>query len=327
MKHSAIAGILAACAILSGCCINSLCSSSTKITRTKFPDNKFSEIPNSYFNACDKPGVIKNFTYKTRDNQKAGSPEFEKHALVYLPYGYDEKDTSKKYDVMYLMHGGSDSPEWYFGGVGQNTRLKNMIDHMIANGETKPLIICAVSYYTQYSNDATKNCIDFHYELDKDIIPIFEKQYHTYAKDTTQESLNQSRTHRAFSGFSMGACATWAAFEYCLPEMAYFLPISGDCWAVGRGKPVDATQHLINVVAKHGKTAADFKIYSGCGTNDIAERNLTPMIEEMKKHPETFIYCDNFEKGNLYQCIRQNGGHDVNTVMRILYNGLPKMFD
>ncbi len=41
---------------------------------------------------------------------------------------------------------------------------------------------------------------------------------------------------------------------------------------------------------------------------------------------DTFIYCDNFADGNLYQCIYPQGSHDRNTVARILYNGLPKMF-
>jgi len=297
-------------------------------TRTSYPDNAFKEVPQEYMNVCDKGGTIKTFKYTTRDNQTAGSREFEKSALVYLPYGYDEKDTSTRYNVLYLMHGGGDSPAWYFGGEGQNTRLKNIIDHLIANGEAKPVIICALSYYTEYSNDATKNCIDYHYELDKDVIPVFEKQYHTCAGgDVTQESLDASRWHRGFGGFSMGACATWSVFEFCLGEMGYFIPMSGDCWAKGRGNSVESAKHLADTVVKNGKTAKDFYIYSGCGRNDVAEPNMTPMINEMKKYPEIFKYCDNFKDGNLYQMVYERGGHDINSVMRVMYNGLPKMFD
>ena len=325
MKHLKLFACAAALAVLCGCAST---GASTASTRTSFPDNAFKEIPQEYFNVCEKGGVIKSFKYTTRDNQTSGSPEFEKSGLVYVPYGYDETDTSTRYNVLYLMHGGGDNPGWYFGGEGQNTRLKNVIDHLIANGEMKPLIICALSYYTQYSNDATKNCIDFHYELDKDVIPVFEKQYHTYAKgDVSQKSLDDSRWHRAFGGFSMGACATWSVFEFCLGEMGYFIPMSGDCWAKGRGNSVESAKHLAETVAKNGKTAKDFYIYSGCGRNDVAEPNMTPMINEMKKYPETFIYCDNFADGNLYQCIYEQGGHDINSVMRVMYNGLPKLFD
>ena len=309
-------------------CVSCVSGGSGASTRKSFPDNAFKEVPREYFNVCDKGGVVKSFKYKTRDNQTPGSPDFRKSALVYLPYGYDEKDDSTRYNVLYLMHGGGDSPAWYFGGEGQNTRLKNIIDHLIANGEMKPVIICALSYYTEYSNDATKNCIDYHYELVKDVIPVFEKQYHTYARgDVSQKSLDESRWHRAFGGFSMGACATWSVFEFCLGEMGYFIPMSGDCWAKGRGNSVESAKHLAETVAKNGKTAKDFYIYSGCGRNDVAEPNMTPMINEMKKYPDTFIYCDNFADGNLYQCIYEQGGHDINSVMRVMYNGLPKLFD
>ena len=331
MKHLQIFACALSVAILSGCIwggVNPAPEAPGPSTRTSFPDNAFKEIPREYFDVCEKGGTVKTFKYTTRDNQTPGSPEFEKSALVYLPYGYDENDTKTRYDVLYLMHGGGDSPAWYFDGEGRNSRLKNILDHQIANGEVKPVIICALSYYTQYSNDATKNCIDYHFELDKDVIPVFEKQYHTYANgDVSQESLDASRWHRAFGGFSMGACATWSVFEFCLGEMGYFIPMSGDCWAKGRGNSVESAKHLADTVVKNGKTANDFYIYSGCGRNDVAEPNMTPMINEMKKYPEIFKYCDNFKDGNLYQMVYERGGHDINSVMRVMYNGLPKMFD
>jgi endo-1,4-beta-xylanase len=331
MKHIKIFACALSVALLSGCIwggVNPAPEAPGPSVRTSFPDNAFKEIPREYFDVCEKGGTVKTFKYTTRDNQTPGSPEFEKSALVYLPYGYDENDTKTRYNVLYLMHGGGDSPAWYFDGEGRNSRLKNVLDHQIANGEVKPVIICALSYYTQYSNDATKNCIDYHFELDKDVIPVFEKQYHTYANgDVSQESLDASRWHRAFGGFSMGACATWSVFEFCLGEMGYFIPMSGDCWAKGRGNSVESAKHLADTVVRNGKTARDFFIYSGCGRNDVAEPNMTPMINEMKKYPEIFKYCDNFKDGNLYQMVYERGGHDINSVLRVMYNGMPKMFD
>ncbi len=331
MKHIKIFACALSVALLSGCIwggVNPAPEAPGPSVRTSFPDNAFKEIPREYFDVCEKGGTVKTFKYTTRDNQTPGSPEFEKSALVYLPYGYDENETKTRYNVLYLMHGGGDSPAWYFDGEGRNSRLKNILDHQIANGEVKPVIICALSYYTQYSNDATKNCIDYHFELDKDVIPVFEKQYHTYANgDVSQESLDASRWHRAFGGFSMGACATWSVFEFCLGEMGYFIPMSGDCWAKGRGNSVESAKHLADTVVRNGKTARDFFIYSGCGRNDVAEPNMTPMINEMKKYPEIFKYCDNFKDGNLYQMVYERGGHDINSVLRVMYNGMPKMFD
>ena len=296
-----------------------------------YPDNPFKEIPSSYLNECDKGGTIVSFSYETRNHRQENSPFFTKEALVYLPYGYKSEDKDTKYNVFYLMHGGSDSPAWYFNGVGKTSKLKNILDHLIDKGEMDPVIICAISYYTEYSNDAIDNCSYFHLELINDVIPAFETTYNTYAEDVSSAGLTYTRSRRAFGGFSMGAMTTWSVFVHCLDTFKYFMPISGDCWDLGRtygGQYPDKTAaYLVNKVSETGWTAKDFKIYAGCGENDIAEPNLTPQIEAMKKFKDIFAFAENFSDGNLYHGICKAGGHDLNTVLKVLYNGLPKMFD
>ncbi len=296
-----------------------------------YPDNTYQNMDSYYVNNTSAPqGTVVTFTYDTKNHLKEDDTIYQKSALVYLPAGYDETDTETHYNILYLMHGGGDSPKWYLGSDGKSSRITRMLDNMIEKGDIEPLIVCAVSYYNDYSNDATKNCINFHYELMNDLIPALETTYPTYAENITAEGLAASRTHRAFGGFSMGAVTTWSVFEHCLNEFAYFLPMSGDCWALGQtagsSKSLQTASHLASVVAEAGKTAEDFFIYSGCGENDIAEPNLTPQIKMMKLLPDTFIYCDNFANGNLYECIYPNGGHDVRTVSAVMYNGLPKFF-
>ena len=97
MKHLKFFACAAVLAVLCGC---AGLGASTASTRTDFPDNAFKEIPQEYMRVCEKGGVIKDFKYKTRDNQTPGSPEFEKSGLVYLPYGYDENDTGTRYNVI-----------------------------------------------------------------------------------------------------------------------------------------------------------------------------------------------------------------------------------
>ncbi len=292
-----------------------------------YPDNPFKELSLSYDGDASLPqGTVVKFTYETKNHLSSSDAIYEKYALVYLPASYDENDTETKYNVLYLMHGGSDSPEWYLNGEGKSSSLAKILDTLIARGEMEPVIICAVSYYTEYSSDATKNCIDFYHELMNDVIPVFEKKYNIFS-DENKEIM---RRHRAFGGFSMGAVATWSVFENCLDDFAYFMPMSGDCWALGRtagGSQATLTaEHLADAVKKNGRTADDFKIYAGCGGTDIAKPNLMPQIEAMKKLTDTFVYCDNFSDGNLYHCLFENGGHDLNTVLHVMYNALPKMF-
>ena len=297
--------------------------------RTYTDNTPATNMPNYLYNNDAPQGSVINFTYETKNHKNDNGKVYQKSALVYLPASYDANDTETKYNVLYLMHGGGDSPKWFLGGEGLKSKFTRMLDHMIYTGEIEPMIVCAVSYYEDYNSDATRNCLDFHLELMNDVVPLLETTYNTYAEDVTPEGLAASRTHRAFGGFSMGAVTTWSVFENCLDEFAYFMPMSGDCWAMGMtagsSKSTQTAQHLADKVAESGKTAEDFFIYSGCGTSDSANPNLTPQVNAMKLLTDTFQYCDNFVNGNLYQCV-VSGGHDVNTVNQILYNGVPKLF-
>lgn len=143
-------------------------------------------------NSWAPQGKVERFWYDTRDNAGGGSQTYKKSALVYVPAGYD---SSKKYNVLYLMHGGSDSPEWFFGGEGKSSNITRMMDSMIAAGDIEPLIVCAVSYYTEYRSDDKSNCLNFHHELMKDVIPAFEKKYSTYANGNLFQCLYPGGGH------------------------------------------------------------------------------------------------------------------------------------
>ena len=290
-------------------------------TRTEFPDNKFKDMPQEYTSPNEKAGKIVSFKYKTRNNQTAGSAEFEKTCLVYLPYGYDEKDTKTQYNILYLMHGAGGNESTFFRGEGQNTPLKNTFDNMIAKGDIKPLIVVTPTL-------GNVDALDFHAELVKDLIPAVEKQYHTYAKDVTAEGIHASKWHRAFGGFSLGGVTTWAVFDHCIDQIGCYIPISGDSWIAGQFQGAGAAKYLAETFTQTGYKPTDFRVYSGCGsTSDMANRNLTPQIDAMKEYPDIFKYCDNFKDGNLYLAISEKSGHDNTTIMNTLYNGLPKMFE
>ncbi len=295
-----------------------------------FEDNAYRSPLADYSGSKAPAGSVVRFDYETCDHRSGDGKRYKKSALVYLPAGFDENDRTVRYNVLYLMHGGSDSPEWYLGGEGKGSDITRMLDTMLAEGRCEPFIICAVSYYNEYCSDAAVNCLDFHLELTNDIIPLFEKKYPTFAEDTTDEALRASRFHRAMGGFSMGGVTTWSVFMNRLDLFGYFLPMCGDCWAVevkGGGSQSEATAKLLaDSVRENGFSAGDFYIYSGTADKDIAEPNLTPQIKAMSALTDTFVFCDNFAEGNLYECICENGYHDVHTVRRIMFNGMPKMF-
>jgi len=303
--------------------------SKQRVRKKEFPDNAFADIPREFLKETEKRGTIVSINYETRF-YATNSDTFEKTALVYLPYGYDQDDKKKKYNVLYLLHGGGDDEKAYFKGTDKKTQIKNLLDNMIESGMIEPCIVVTPSYQNKYSSDETLSCKYFHNELAYDLIPAVEGKFNTYAKDTTEEGLKNSRLHRAFAGFSMGSAATWWTFTERLDIIGYFMPISGDSWCVttmgGLKRSDDTAKHLADAARKFELTAKDFYIYAGTGSNDIAYPNMTPQIEAMKKLTDVFIYCDNFKDGNLYYCVYPEGYHNIDTVMRILYNGLPKFF-
>lgn len=300
-------------------------------TRT-YEDNTYREPDVEYFEAGGEPkGSVVRFEYETRDHRGDDPTIYKKSALVYLPAGFDKNDTGTKYDILYLMHGGSDSPEWYLGGEGSESEITHMLDKMIARGELKPFIICAVSYYEDYCDDHVRNCVDFYMELMNDIVPKFESEYPAFSEDVTAEGLRASRAHRAMGGFSMGGVTTWSVFLHRLDAFKYFIPMSGDCWVKdikgGGTDPEGTARALADAVSAQGFGKDDFIIYTGAGEKDIAEPNLTPQVNAMKQLSETFVWAENFADGNLFETVVEGGWHDVHSVKKVMYNGLPKMFD
>lgn len=281
-----------------------------------YPDNTYQPIPEDYYTKLENEGKVIRYVYETRNPFQGDKKVYKKSALVYLPYGYDENARCDKYNVLYLMHGGSQTPEWYFNGANSGSLMKSLLDHLHAEEKVHNLIVCAVTYNTGYNKDEWSCANRFYQELLTELMPDFEKKFH----------IIKNRYHRGFGGFSMGAMTTWNIFDHCLPEIANYLPVSGDARGAGGGSNGMVTaKYLEKMVKDQGYTKNDFKIYAGCGAHEIATPNLVPQIEAMKK-TETFVYSENFATGNFYFILCEDSGHDQVTVLRTLYNGLPKMF-
>ncbi|MBS7261109.1 MAG: hypothetical protein KIG91_05550 [Treponema sp.] len=289
--------------------------------RRSFPDNAFQSIPDSCYAVCPEEGVVFRYVYEVKNRVSSiDSKIYKKTALVYLPYGFDENDTETEYNVMYLMHGHEQSPEFFFDGVNCNSLLKKIIDSQIYEKKLAKTIFCAVTFWEPYSADVFSNAQVFNQELREDLMPLFEEKYH----------IRQNRNARGFGGFSMGSMTTWTIFENCLDLISHYAPISGDARRMGgnssKDQGKDVGQILSEKVISQGYTKDDFMIYSGCGANEMATPFLVPQMDKMKSHPDVFVFADNYANGNCYFELCPKSGHDISTVLTVLYNGLPKFF-
>jgi len=108
--------------------------------------------------------------------------------LVYTPPGFDMND-GKKYPVLYLIHGGSDTEETWTK-VG---RANLIADNLIAQGKAVPMIIVM-----PYANVMPSPWEMFTVDMMNDIIPFIESNYPVLTDSD----------HRAIAGFSVGGGQT-----------------------------------------------------------------------------------------------------------------------
>ena len=75
----------------------------TGVGDMEIPQTGFTEaVPIEYTQASDEQGSILCFDYESEDYVRDGSA-ITKTAYVYTPYGYDETDTTTRYNILYLM--------------------------------------------------------------------------------------------------------------------------------------------------------------------------------------------------------------------------------
>ena len=279
-----------------------------------------SEVPSEYLSDASEQGSVEALTYYTK-NYSWDSSDIRKTTYVYLPYGYDEKDTETRYNILYLMHGwGGHAGEYFEYGA------KNLLDNLIEKGDIPPIIVVSASFYNESSTGDFSSSITefraFHNEFEKDMMSAVEEKYHTFAKSASDEDLMASRDHRAFGGFSLGSVTTWLQFCYDYDYIHYFLPMSGSCWYYGTygdfqiEKNVDFIEQLVkdNDLDDRG-----YFIYHAVGTNDTVKSQSLDMADEMLGRdiftPDHYVF---------YQ--KDGGYHDFNAVTEYLYNALPLFF-
>ena len=278
-------------------------------------------VPAEYTQAAAEQGAVVRLDYESEDYVRDSSP-ITKTAYVYTPYGYNENDTEKQYNILYLMHGWGGHAGEYF----DFTATKNMFDNLIANGDIPPIIIVSATFYNENSSTDFSGSIEefrvFHQDFENHLMPTVEGRFHTYAKSTSPEDLKASRKHRAFGGFSLGSVTTWLQFCYDYDYIHYFLPMSGSCWyygTYGDFRFEDNVDFIEQLVKDEKLDERGYFIYHAVGTEDAVKSQSINMAEEMLSR-ETFT-------PDHYVFYQKDGGyHDFNAVQEYLYNALPMFF-
>lgn len=214
------------------------------------------------------------------------STNSQRRAFVYTPPGY-EKNTAKKYPVLYLQHGwGEDETAW------SNQGHANLImDNLIAEGNTIPFLI--VMTYGMTNELKWGHMKDFKIDgfqkvLVDELIPYIDAHFRTIA----------DRGHRAMAGLSMGGMETHAITLNKPDVFSYYALLSGGVYTPEELK---------------GKTKPAL-IFISCGSREKPD-GVKGAVAQLKKAGY-----------NAVSYISQNTAHEFLTWRRSLHELAPMLF-
>lgn len=171
-------------------------------------------------------------------------------ALIYTPPGFNK---SKKYPVLYLLHGiGGDEKEWYKNGTPQI-----ILDNLYSEGKIAPMIVVLPNGRAMKDDRATGNIMakdkveafaTFEKDLLNDLIPFVEKKF----------PVKKDRENRAIAGLSMGGGQT---LNFGLGNIDKFAWVGGFSSAPNTKEP--------QKILPNPKKALDLKLlWISCGDAD-----------------------------------------------------------
>ena len=272
----------------------------------------FEENPYLRTGVPTKKGTIERVDYTTSVYEDGKT--YPKYCYVYLPYGYDAEDKSKKYNVLYYQHGNTCEPSIF--SIGGN---KPMLDMLFESGELDPCIIVSTTYYFDPMGDAAERLItgqvpagdggwegvpgNFYREVIEDIVPTVESKYNTWLEDASPEGLKASRDHRAFSGYSRGCVMTWRMVHYGLEYFRWFAPMSCMTTAGKKHREKPTPEEVIEYITGPMKAHPELPFFIYCtngGKEDVAEMNV--QLKYLTKEP-VFSYGTDPVKNNIYYSV------------------------
>jgi len=119
---------------------------------------------------------------------------------VYLPPSY-ATDRNRRYPVLYLLHGFTDSDERWFGRIQHFVNVPQAADQAIAAG-TREFLIVMPNAYTKFAGSMYSNSVvtgDWERYVARDLVSYVDSHYRTMA---VPES-------RGLAGHSMGGYGAW----------------------------------------------------------------------------------------------------------------------
>jgi len=222
---------------------------------------------------------------------------------VYTPPGYDPR-ASRRYPVLYLLHGYSDDASaWTTVG-----RAHVILDNLIAQGKAKPMLVVMPLGYgapeiarrggpgLRDPEAWRRNIERFRDALLKEVIPLVEKNYRVAA----------DRTERAIAGLSMGGTQSLYTGLNALETFAYIGAFSSGGLLPDFDKVFPTLDEKANQRLR--------LLWIACGTEDRLIEGNRKLLEWLKS------------KGVKYTWVETPGAHTWLVWRRYLAEFVPLIF-
>ena len=222
---------------------------------------------------------------------------------IYTPPGYDA-NTSEKYPVLYILHGGGEDER----GWATQGKTDLILDNLIANGKAKSMIIVMPDANLGaggFNPDAIENGMKlFEREMKQSIIPFVEKNYRakTGAADRALAGLSLGGIHTLYTGINN-------------TDMFAYLGVFSSGWIVPMmNKTADAQYAFMK--ENSDKINDNLKLFwfSEGGPEDIAYKNGQIMLGKLDELKIKHTYYE------------YPGGHTWPVWRNDLYNFAPLLF-
>ena len=221
---------------------------------------------------------------------------------IYVPPDY-ETNTSARYPVLYLQHGGGENEtSWIRAG-----RANIILDNLIAENKAKPMIVVVNSGFAFRPDEPMDPGLEFlpgssfEHMLLEDVIPTIDKNFRTLP----------DKEHRAMAGLSMGSMQTMQVGLTHLDQFAWLGIFSRP------PVPFDAEKGFNGVLNNPDLVNSGLRLFWwGIGTTEV------PMMNKGKE------ILRGFDASGIHYELYESPGtaHEWQTWRRCLYQFAGKIF-
>lgn len=221
----------------------------------------------------------------------------ERRMHVYTPPGY--MNGTKRYPVLYLVHGAGDSDDSWTS-VGH---ADDILDNLIAAGKAKPMIV--VMPFGHTPDRPGGNMLDdasFGADLFEDVMPYIDANFRTVA----------TADARAMAGLSMGGAHT-IRFGLTHPDTFHWIGIFS--MGLGMQGPDEVARYEAANHVALTRDAHDLKLlYYAIGKDDFLYHVSAPTRAMFDKYAIRYVYHES------------DGGHSWINWRRYLADFAPRLF-